>query len=98
MLLEDSELAGVRMPGRSGPLAVDPGCHVVQFYGDDRELAVGVGSYLGQGLLAGERAVVVATAEHRVAFEAELADAGIDLRGAIGSGRLVMLDAAQTRR
>jgi anti-sigma regulatory factor (Ser/Thr protein kinase) len=69
---------------------------VVQFYGDDQELAASVGSYLGEGLVAGDYAVVVATLPHRVAFEAELAGAGIDVTAAVAAGRLVVRDAAQT--
>jgi anti-sigma regulatory factor (Ser/Thr protein kinase) len=84
------------MPGRSGELASGSGGHVVQFYGDDRELAASVGGYLGEGLLAEDSAVVVATLPHRLAFEAELARAGIDVSAAMAAGRLLLLDAART--
>ena len=89
-------MPGKSHPGKSGQLAVGPRGHVVQFYGDDRELAASVGSYLGDGLLAGDSAVVVATLPHRLAFEAELAGAGIDVSAAMAAGRLLLLDAAQT--
>lgn len=87
------------MPGNSGQLAAGPPrCHVVQLYGDDRDLAAGVGSYLGEGLVAEDSTVVVATLPHRVAFEAELSGAGIDVTAAISAGRLQMLDAADALR
>ncbi len=83
------------MPGKSGQLAAGPGCHVVQFYGDDQEVAASVGSYLGEGLSAGDSAVVVATPSHRLAFEVQLAGAGVDVSAAKVTGQLRMLDAAQ---
>ena len=83
------------MPGKSGQLAAGPGGHVVQFYGEDQELAASVSSYLGEGLLAGGSAVVVATVPHRLAFEAELTGAGIDVPAAMAAGRLLVVDAAQ---
>jgi anti-sigma regulatory factor (Ser/Thr protein kinase) len=69
---------------------------VVQFYGDDRELTASVSTYLGEGLVAGDSAVVLATLPHRLAFEAELAAAGIDVSTAKATRRLLVLDAAQT--
>lgn len=84
------------MPGQSGQLSAGPGWHVVQFYGADQDLAASVGSFLSDGLLAGESAVVVATLPHRLAFEAELARSAIDVSAALAAGRLQMLDAAQT--
>jgi anti-sigma regulatory factor (Ser/Thr protein kinase) len=38
--------------------------HVAQFYGDDRELAADVGSFLSGGLAAGEAGIVIASAAH----------------------------------
>ena len=58
--------------------------HVVQFYGDDVELAAGVVPYLAEAIEAGGLAIVIATETHRRIFAAGLPDAG---------GRLVMLDA-----
>jgi anti-sigma regulatory factor (Ser/Thr protein kinase) len=84
------------MPGESGQLTAGAGDHAVMFYGADHELAANVGSYLGEGLSAGGSAVVLATQPHRLAFEADLATAGIDAIGAAAAGRLLVLDAAET--
>ena len=80
------------MPG-SGQI-VAPHGHGVVFYGGDGGLAASVGGYLGEGLLAGDAALVLATAAHRSAFAAGLAAAGVDVAAVQASGRLVMLDAA----
>lgn len=82
----------------SGPQSVLGGEHAVRFYGRDEELSGYVGDYLGPELEAGGTAVVVATAGHRAAFDAELAGRGIDIYAARAEGRLRMADAAQTLR
>jgi hypothetical protein len=64
--------------------------HVVQFYGDDHELARAVTDFAAIGLDAGETVLVVATPEHRVMFSARLRGQGCDL------ARYVDLDAAET--
>lgn len=69
--------------------------HVVQFYGDDDELAASVGGYLAEGIRLGEGVLVVATAPHRRAFEAALADIGIDAARERDAGRLLTQDAAE---
>lgn len=75
------------MPDLGGQLIADQGSHVVQFYGDDQELAANVARFLGEGLAAGGSAVVVATAAHRRAFRAHLP---------AGAGeRLLILDAQE---
>ena len=84
------------MPAGNGQLTVDPEGHVVQFYGSDRELAANVSGYLAGGIEAGDSVVAVATEPHRLAFEAELIAAGADTGAAEASGRLLMLDAAET--
>jgi PAS domain S-box-containing protein len=67
--------------------------HAVQFYEGDEFLADSVAGFIGNGLIAGEPVVVIATAEHRKAFAAALADRGLDVAEAAGSGDLLMLDA-----
>jgi hypothetical protein len=84
------------MPRQDDQLALGPGEHAVQFYGVDSELADSVARYLGAGLAAGDPVVIVATAPHRVAFEAGLTALGCDLSAARTGGRLLMLDAAET--
>src|ERR1700728_2906819 len=78
----------------TGLPAVGPRDHVVQFYGADEELAVTVGGYLAEGIRSGDGILVVATAPHRRAFAAALADAGLDLARERDAGRLLMEDAA----
>ena len=64
--------------------------HVVQFYDHDDELTSAVVRFAGAGLALGEGVLVVATPEHRAAFERGLRDEGCDLQG------YVALDAAAT--
>ena len=75
---------------------VAEGEHVVHFYADDADLRQAVGGYLIQAIGDGAAAIVIATDAHRVLFEEELIDAGIDVARAIAEGTVVWLDAAQT--
>jgi anti-sigma regulatory factor (Ser/Thr protein kinase) len=75
---------------------VDGGEHVVQFYDQDRDLVRAVGGYLTRALNEGATAIVIATEKHRVAFEAKLIRAGIDVSRAAADGTVLWLDAAQT--
>lgn len=70
--------------------------HAVCFYDREEELSRSVGHYLGEGLAGGGSAVVVATAAHRLAFDAALGGRGIDVGAARDTGRLRMVDAAET--
>jgi anti-sigma regulatory factor (Ser/Thr protein kinase) len=72
------------------------GEHVVQFYDQDEDLAHAVGDYLTAGVLGGQVTIVIATEEHRRAFEAEMADAGVDTAQARREGSVIWLDAAET--
>jgi hypothetical protein len=67
--------------------------HIVKFYEDEGELAQTVGDYLANALGSGQTAVVVASATHRLAFEAELRARGMDLARAARAGRLLWPDA-----
>ena len=58
------------------------GHHVVQFYGHDEELAERVAGYLLEALRDGDAIIVIATPEHRQAFESRLSGAGADLTAA----------------
>jgi MEDS: MEthanogen/methylotroph, DcmR Sensory domain len=84
------------MPSQDDQLALGAGQHAVQFYGVDSELAGSVARYLGAGLRAGDPVVIVATAPHRVAFEAGLTALGVGAGVAREQERLLMLDAAGT--
>ena len=70
--------------------------HVVQFYGDDDELLDTVPDFLLDALRLDGVAITVATEPHLVAFQARLADAGIDVAAAMQTGNLVTLDADET--
>ena len=72
------------------------GRHVVQFYGRDEELAERVTDYLLGALDSGGVAIVIATPEHRRAFETRLGRAGVDLAAARDGGSYLPLDAGQT--
>ena len=69
--------------------------HAVQFYGNDAELLKTVGTFLSEGLTAGQPAIVIATADHRTSIEQELQSHLVDVDGARRLGDLVMLDADQ---
>ena len=69
--------------------------HAVQFYGDDAELLKTVGTFLSEGLVAGQPAIVIATPGHRIAIEKALESHLIDVAAAKRLGDLVMLDAEE---
>lgn len=69
--------------------------HLVEFYETDATLAGSVARFLAPAMSGPGAAVVVATPAHRAAFEVALADAGIDIAGAIAAGRYVRVDAAE---
>jgi hypothetical protein len=69
--------------------------HLVEFYETEESLIAAVVEYLVPALLGGDAAVVVATPEHRAAFAAEIAAAGVDLGAATSDGRYQALDAAE---
>jgi len=70
--------------------------HAVQFYESEDFLRDTVADFIGNGLVAGEPVIVIATQDHRDAFAAALASRGLDLKEAASSGDLVMLDARET--
>jgi anti-sigma regulatory factor (Ser/Thr protein kinase) len=72
------------------------GEHVVQFYDHQDDLARAVGEYLSSAVASREIAIVIATEAHRQAFEAEMADAGVDTDQARRDGSIIWLDAAET--
>jgi len=84
------------MAAQTPEMMAGTGEHVVQFYDDDRELAQTVGPYLARAVRDREVAVVIATPEHRAAFQAELAAANVDAANAELDGTLIWLDAEQT--
>jgi hypothetical protein len=73
-----------------------PHHHAVQFYGTDQSLFVTVAGFLAEGLVAGQPAIVIATATHRIAILEHLCGRLIDCEKAIRNGDLVLLDAEAT--
>lgn len=70
--------------------------HAVRFYENDRSLSHIVAQFLGDGLTAGDAAMVVATAAQRGAIVRELAVRSFDVVQLQQSGDLVVLDASDT--
>jgi signal transduction histidine kinase len=68
--------------------------HAVQFYEEPDSLYEAVSKFIGAGLEAGDRVVIIATVPHRDAFVARL-DRGAVARG-LASGQLTFLDARDT--
>jgi KaiC/GvpD/RAD55 family RecA-like ATPase len=73
-----------------------PGLHAVRFYEDRQSLARLVGQFLGDGLLAGQPAIVIATPEHSEAIRAELTSRYIDLSRVEKADDLIIVDAEKT--
>ena len=70
--------------------------HAVQFYGSDESLFATVASFLGEGLIAQQPAIMIATPAHRIAIEEHLCRRMIDCETARHEGELVVLDAEDT--
>jgi len=68
----------------------------VQFYGDETELYKTIGTFLSEGLVSGQPAIVIATPAHSVAIQDALSSHLIDVVRARHLGDLVMLDAEET--
>jgi diguanylate cyclase (GGDEF)-like protein len=64
----------------------------VEFYETERFLLDTINEFVGEALVRGEAAIVIATTTHRRAFESSLAAAGVDVATARATGRLVALD------
>ncbi|PYX87500.1 MAG: hypothetical protein DMG67_19200 [Acidobacteria bacterium] len=70
--------------------------HSVQFYSDEKFLIESLAPFIGNALVAGDAAIVIATDAHRQALAESLQERGLDLVTASKSGRYVALDAAET--
>lgn len=67
--------------------------HAVCFYEDSSSLARTVARFIGEGLAAGQAAVIVATASHGGFIRDQLTAMGVDSQGRIEHGGLLMFDA-----
>ena len=70
--------------------------HAVQFYENERSLYTTVAGFLGQGLVDGQPAILIATDEHRTAIIEHIRGRFIDVDKAVSVGTLVVLDADAT--
>jgi hypothetical protein len=70
--------------------------HAVRFYVDDLALCRMVGGFVGDGLAAGQPAVVIATPSHRDCILEMLGSLAFDVARLVSSGELQLLDAEQT--
>jgi len=93
-----SAAAPARQANPSNSLLNDIGKHehFVQFYESDDFLTSSVAQYAGDGLLAGEAAVVVATADHRRDIERQIEARGCNLAAARHNGTYLAFDARET--
>lgn len=82
------------MSAGTEPATANPARHAVHFAGGEDDLADSVSSYIGAAVHAGKTAIVIATPEHRRAFEARLAGA-FDVEAVRVRGRLIALNAAE---
>jgi len=70
--------------------------HAVQFYSNEACLYATVATFVGEGFLNGEPAIVIATEPHTAGILDALSARLIDIAAALRSGDLVLLDAQAT--
>jgi MEDS: MEthanogen/methylotroph, DcmR Sensory domain len=69
--------------------------HSVQFYSSDDSLCATVATFLAEGLVASQPAIVIATQPHRAKIVRYLCDRLIDCEAALKEGDLVILDSEE---
>ena len=69
--------------------------HFVQFYRTDDYLIECLAAYFAKGIWAGEKAIVIATPEHRIALEKRLRLKNVDVANVTVSGQYLALDAQE---
>ena len=69
--------------------------HAVYFYEDALSLSRTVASFIGEGLIADQAAVVIATASHGAAIREQLGAIGADSEKRMAQGDIQMLDAQE---
>lgn len=70
--------------------------HAVRFYEDEQSLYRIVSDFVGDGLVAGHPAVVIATPLHREEISRALHALSFDVSRLLANGELLMLDAEET--
>lgn len=69
--------------------------HAVQFYETDEFLVESLAAYIGEGLAAGDAAVVIASLSHRAALDGRLKSRGLEIKAARASGGYVPIDGVE---
>ena len=70
--------------------------HAVQFYGSESTLYSTAATFLSEGLILGQPALILATPEHRDGIVEQLYERLVDCECAVRDGDLVLLDAQGT--
>jgi hypothetical protein len=73
-------------------------CHAVRFYKDPDGLSRIVADFIGDGLAAGEPAIIIATPQHRALIVRNLQEMALDIERLQQDGDLFLLDADDTLR
>jgi hypothetical protein len=73
-----------------------PSPHLVQFYGEERDLARNVARFIRDGVGLGERVFIVSTAPHTKLFREELRGSGLPTEPLERDRRLQFFDAQET--
>ena len=81
---------------RGGEHVPAPAAHLVHFYSTPDGLAASLCSFFAEPLKRGESVIVVMRPEHRVALDAALKAAGVDLAAEVRAGRYQALDVTET--
>ena len=98
------EVVSVAIPEPAAPAAardafwgeLAPCDHLVQIYDDESRFIETLERFIGDGLVAGEATVVIATASHLTWLESRLREAGHDIGAARADDQFIALDAAST--
>jgi CheY-like chemotaxis protein len=69
--------------------------HAVCFYEDAQSLSRTVAGFIGEGLIAGDAAIVIATPTHRAAIHDQLAAIDVDPQKRIAQNELLIIDALE---
>lgn len=73
-----------------------PSEHFAQFYNTEDEFLATSTAFVGEGLVAGESAIVIVSPEHERALRFQLTEAGIDLESALYEDRYIAVDAEES--
>jgi hypothetical protein len=73
-----------------------PCSHVVEIYEDDASFLKNLAEFVAGGLAKGEAAVIIATPQHRNALRSHLSAMGFDIKAAVESDQLMLLDVEET--